>query len=54
MLPELLRASAQWRYVLFAAILIVVMVLRPQGLVTGAQVRRLLGLRRDNTKQQAA
>jgi branched-chain amino acid transport system permease protein len=44
-LPELLRGSAQWRYVLFAAILIVVMVIRPQGLVTGAQIRRLLGLR---------
>ena len=45
LLPELLRGSAQWRYVLFAAILIVVMVVRPQGLVTGAQIRRLLGLR---------
>ena len=29
LLPELLRGSAQWRYVLFAAILIVVMVVRP-------------------------
>jgi branched-chain amino acid transport system permease protein len=46
LLPEVLRGSAQWRYVLFAAILIVVMVVRPQGLVTGAQVRRMLGLRR--------
>jgi branched-chain amino acid transport system permease protein len=43
MLPELLRGSAQWRYVLFAAIVIVAMVVRPQGLVTGAQMRRLLG-----------
>ena len=51
LLPELLRGSAQWRYVLFAAILVVVMVVRPQGLVTGAQVRRLLGLR---SKEQAA
>ena len=41
LLPELLRGSAQWRYVLFAAILIVVMVIRPQGLITGAQIRRL-------------
>jgi branched-chain amino acid transport system permease protein len=47
LLPELLRGSAQWRYVLFAAVLIVVMVVRPQGLVTGEQVRRLLGLTRD-------
>jgi branched-chain amino acid transport system permease protein len=52
LLPELLRGSAQWRYVLFAAILIVVMVVRPQGLVTGAQVRRLLGFGRG--KEQAA
>jgi branched-chain amino acid transport system permease protein len=51
LLPELLRGSAQWRYVLFAAILIVVMVVRPQGLITGAQIRRLLGLR---SKEQAA
>jgi branched-chain amino acid transport system permease protein len=43
LLPELLRGSAQWRYVLFAAIVIVAMVVRPQGLVTGELVRRLLG-----------
>jgi branched-chain amino acid transport system permease protein len=43
LLPEALRVSAQWRYVLFAAIIIVAMALRPQGLVTGAQIRRLLG-----------
>jgi branched-chain amino acid transport system permease protein len=55
LLPELLRGSAQWRYVLFAAILIVVMVIRPQGLVTGAQIRRLFGLRsRASGKEQAA
>jgi branched-chain amino acid transport system permease protein len=44
LLPELLRASAQWRYVIFAATLIVVMALRPQGLVTSSQLRRLFGL----------
>jgi branched-chain amino acid transport system permease protein len=44
LLPEVLRASAQWRYVIFAAILIVVMALRPQGLVTSSQLRRLFGL----------
>jgi branched-chain amino acid transport system permease protein len=55
LLPELLRGSAQWRYVLFAAVLIVVMVVRPQGLVTGAQIRRLLGFARDpDRKVQAA
>ena len=43
LLPELLRGSAHWRYVVFAAGLIVLMALRPEGLVTGAQLRRLLG-----------
>src|SRR3984893_18300897 len=47
LLPELLRASAQWRYVLFAAIVIVVMVVRPQGLMTAALIRRFLGLAQD-------
>lgn len=47
LLPEVLRGSAQWRYVLFAVVVIVVMMVRPQGLVTGTQVRRLLGLVRD-------
>ena len=41
LLPELLRGSAQWRYVLFASIVILVMVLRPQGLVTGVHMPRL-------------
>ena len=59
LLPEVLRGSAQWRYVLFAAIVIVVMMVRPQGLVTGAQIRRLLGLVREpghgaERKRQAA
>lgn len=59
LLPEVLRGSAQWRYVLFAAVVIVVMMVRPQGLVTGAQIRRLLGLVREGghgaeRKQQAA
>ena len=43
LLPELMRASAQWRYIVFAAIIIVMMVIRPQGLITGAQLRRLFG-----------
>jgi branched-chain amino acid transport system permease protein len=46
LLPELLRGSAHWRYVVFAAGLIVLMALRPQGLVTGDQLRRLLNWRR--------
>jgi branched-chain amino acid transport system permease protein len=46
LLPELLRGSQHWRYVVFAAGLIVLMALRPEGLVTGAQLRRLLGWQR--------
>jgi branched-chain amino acid transport system permease protein len=54
LLPELLRGSAHWRYVLFAAILIVVMVMRPQGLVTGTEIRRLLGMRSDAARKEQA
>jgi branched-chain amino acid transport system permease protein len=46
LLPELLRGSAHWRYVVFAAGLIVLMALRPEGLLTGDQLRRLLGRHR--------
>jgi branched-chain amino acid transport system permease protein len=45
LLPELLRASAQWRYIAFAAALIVIMAVRPEGIITGAQLRRLFGWR---------
>jgi branched-chain amino acid transport system permease protein len=41
LLPELLRESASLRYVVFAAAVIVLMALRPQGLVTRGQLRRL-------------
>jgi branched-chain amino acid transport system permease protein len=41
LLPELLRGSQSWRYVVFAAALIVLMALRPQGLMTRAQLRQL-------------
>jgi branched-chain amino acid transport system permease protein len=54
LLPEVLRVSAQWRYVLFAAVIIVAMALRPQGLVTAAQIRRLLGGARQGEQERAA
>jgi len=38
LLPELLRGSAAWRYVIFACLIIAIMSFRPQGVVT----RRLL------------
>ena len=46
LLPELLRGSQSWRYVVFAAALIVLMALRPQGLVTRGQLRRLFKVNR--------
>jgi len=54
LLPEILRSGAQWRYVLFAVILIVVMVLRPQGLVTGGQFRRFFGGRSNAERAEQA
>ena len=53
LLPEMLRASVHWRYVLFAAGLIVIMALRPQGLLTGSQLRRLFEWRRIRPKAAA-
>ena len=41
LLPELLRQSASARYTVFAAGVIVLMALRPQGLLTRGQWRRL-------------
>jgi branched-chain amino acid transport system permease protein len=45
LLPELLRESASWRYVAFAAGVIVLMALRPQGLLTRGQWRKLFAWR---------
>jgi branched-chain amino acid transport system permease protein len=53
LLPELLRASAHWRYVIFAAGIIVLIALRPQGLLTGANLRRLLDWRSVRPEEQA-
>ncbi|MGE5148230.1 MAG: branched-chain amino acid ABC transporter permease [Candidatus Eiseniibacteriota bacterium] len=45
LLPEALRASAEWRYAIFAVLIIRLLGVRPQGLLTGATLRRLLGTR---------
>jgi branched-chain amino acid transport system permease protein len=45
LLPELLRESASLRYVAFAAVVIVLMALRPQGLLTRGQLQRLFDWR---------
>jgi branched-chain amino acid transport system permease protein len=41
LLPELLRTSGEWRYIGFGAFMIVLMVLRPDGVLTRATMRRL-------------
>jgi branched-chain amino acid transport system permease protein len=45
LLPELLRGSEQWRYIIFALLIIAVMALRPEGVVTRHGLARLLGRR---------
>jgi branched-chain amino acid transport system permease protein len=45
LLPELLRGSASFRYVVFAAGVIVLMALRPQGFLTRGGLARLLAWR---------
>ncbi|MCZ7564036.1 MAG: branched-chain amino acid ABC transporter permease [Burkholderiales bacterium] len=46
LLPEFLRGSAEWRYVIFACLILALMAWRPQGAVTVDLVRRLLRNRR--------
>jgi branched-chain amino acid transport system permease protein len=46
LLPEALRASVQWRYVIFAILIILVMALRPEGLITRAGLSRVFGARK--------
>ena len=46
LLPEVFRSSAQWRYVIFAVLLIAVMAVRPEGLITRAMMLRLTRRRR--------
>lgn len=49
LLPEVLRSSAQWRYVIFAVLIIAVMAVRPEGLVTRAALLRFARSRRPAT-----
>lgn len=45
LLPELLRVGGSWRYVAFGAIIVAMMMFRPEGMVTRSLVARLLGRR---------
>jgi len=46
LLPEVLRASAEWRYAIFAVFIIATMIWRPQGLITVQEIHRFGQLRR--------
>lgn len=41
LLPELFRIGGSWRYFAFGVIIVVMMVIRPEGIVTRATLRRL-------------
>ena len=45
LLPEVLRGSEQWRFVIFAVLIIAVMALRPEGVVTRHGLARIFGRR---------
>jgi branched-chain amino acid transport system permease protein len=53
LLPELLRESSSLRYVVFAASVIVLMALRPQGLLTRGQLGFLLDWRQRHAARDA-
>jgi branched-chain amino acid transport system permease protein len=40
-LPELFRVSGSWRYFIFGVLIVLMMVVRPQGIVTRDLIRRL-------------
>ena len=42
LLPEILRAGAEWRFVVFAAFIILFMAIRPEGIVTARLLRSVL------------
>jgi branched-chain amino acid transport system permease protein len=44
--PELLRVGGSWRYVVFGAIIVAMMIYRPEGIVTRTMLARLFGRRR--------
>ena len=46
LIPEFLRASGEWRYIGFGAIIIALMIFRPEGLLTRATQRRLASVLR--------
>ncbi len=41
LLPELFRVGGSWRYLIFGVLIVLMMMLRPEGIVTRATIRRL-------------
>jgi branched-chain amino acid transport system permease protein len=41
LLPEFMRIGGSWRHVVFGVAIVLMMMVRPQGLVTRAMVKRL-------------
>jgi branched-chain amino acid transport system permease protein len=52
-LPEVLRATNEWRYVIFSVAIIILMVWRPWGLISKEMIDSLLGIGRGRRKNQA-
>lgn len=46
MLPEFLRVSEEWRFVIFGGLIVLMMVVRPEGMITRTMFERALSLLR--------
>jgi branched-chain amino acid transport system permease protein len=53
LMPEFLRGIDEWRYVVFAVLIIVLMVFRPNGLVTQGLIEGISGLWRRRSASEA-
>jgi branched-chain amino acid transport system permease protein len=53
-LPELMRVGGSWRFVIFGAVIVVMMALRPQGMITRTLVARISWLLRGGGRKQLA
>jgi len=53
-LPELMRVGGSWRFVIFGAVIVVMMALRPQGMITRTLVARVSSLLRGGGRKQLA
>lgn len=53
-LPELMRVGGSWRFVIFGIVIVIMMALRPQGMITRTLVARLSSLLRGGSKKPLA